>query len=129
MTKMPRSAYIRTIALIRDYPRLKEIVADICEASPSSGQSGNSPVQSSVSSMSSTESNAIRITPYMRDIRLIDTALKNSVPVPARKGVMDRIIYNTPYPDKYPVEKYLEYSNNFIYAVAKAANIVIGDAN
>ena len=105
--------YVRTITLIRDYPRMCQMREAILYESPKEPGGGHGPGRP-------TESKALRMATLDDDIRAIERAL-DKIPREYRQGVMDNIICRTRQADlPYASERTWRYQKAaFIWHVAK----------
>lgn len=118
---MPYSCYRRTVAAIRDVPRLREMVDDMIDATPERDTNGGG--RSSTTS-NPTESIAIRISVPMRDIRAIEGALE-VVPAAYREAIWWNIMTGRAYPPKLSKRTAGRYKQKYVYEVAQRLGYIL----
>lgn len=114
-----RVVYQKTIWVIRDYYRLKDICSSLLEESP---DPNFNKVKSTNKIIKQTENIVIKRDKYLIQINVIDNALR-SIPEEYRKGIWNNILYNTPYPIYADRSTYGRWKSKFIYQVAKDLEI------
>lgn len=113
---LPHSAYNRAVAFVRDYPRLKALVIDIIEESPAPSETPG--IQKLLATGSPTETKAIKISPMMQDIRLLEDSLLAAVPPESRDAILGSIIAGYRYPSDKSTRTYSTYKQKFLYEIA-----------
>lgn len=125
--KMHQTAYYRTIATIRDYPRLKEEIKRLRDESVKATAYDAMPKANSISS--TVERNAVKIADMEHTIKQIDECLM-LIPDDMRAGIFDNILYRTRFPlNEYgllvpSLSKWKREKTLFIQRVAKKMDII-----
>lgn len=111
---LDRRLYRRTLATIRDYSRMVEVVGDIILATPDHDNNGGG--KSSLPS-APTENIAIMISDLERQIRIIENSL-DIIPDEYKEGVWMNVTQDKSYPVESSKRTYSMYKQLFIYEVA-----------
>lgn len=125
--RMHQTAYNRTVAVIRDYPRMKSEVAKL-EADTIKATSYDA-MPKAHSTESAVELAAIRLADMKSIISKIDACLME-VPDDMRKGIMENILYRTNFPLNDwgllvpSLSKWKREKGVFIQKVAKKLDII-----
>lgn len=112
--KLPRAVYYQALYAVRDYDRLHAEYNDImhASASPADGMPrGSNPGRP-------VEDKAIRLEHIHGKLVAIDRAL-DSIPPEYRRGVMDNVRYQSPYPYIACYRTWSTYRRRFLFCVAK----------
>lgn len=111
---LPDSVYHRTVWLIRDYDRLKEMREEILYSSPPppDGQPGCR------GESDSTADKAIQIADVSRECEAIEQAMI-CIPEEYRKGVVNNVMHRIRYPDTAHYRTWAKYRSRFIKKVAE----------
>ena len=110
---MPKTLYKKTLALIRDYERLKEEKEDVISLN---GAGDGQP--RGTDTTNPTESKAIKLIEINNQIKAIEEAQKE-IPKEYLKGIMENIINNKRYPDDANRVTYCRQKSRYIATVAK----------
>ena len=111
---LPKTLYKRTLALIRDYYRMKEEHDSIGEGSPPPPDG----MPRGTATGNPTERDGIRRALLKTEINAIEKAWK-TLPEEYRNGVWHNIMGDVPYPDDADRVTYSRHKQRFIYQVAK----------
>lgn len=119
---IPRTAYHRTLWMIRDYQRIKD------EIETETGIKGISyecdkGSRTENGKSDSTSKKAIANYENEKVLQVIEEALKE-IPKEYRKGIWNNIQYGTAYPTDATRVTYSRNKSKFIYLVAKAIELV-----
>lgn len=114
-----RVVYQKTIWVIRDYYRLKDICDSLIEESP---EPNFNKVQSTNKITNQTENIVMKRDKYITQVKVIENALL-SIPEEYRKGIWNNIMYNAAYPIYADRSTYGRWKSKFIYQVAKYLEI------
>lgn len=118
---LPKSVYYRVLYIVKDYPRLLQDADAMLEATPPQTET---PEIQRQRNLRATETNNLKYTEIMKDIRDIENALKDAVPDDAQKAILSSIINNTPYPLDKDRRTYSRYKQKFLYILAKERNLI-----
>lgn len=113
---LQRSLYRRTLALIRDYDRMKEIHDDIPEQGKSVSDVDGMPHSGNLHD--DVFSKVADMSVYWEDMKAVEEAL-NLLPEEYRNGVWNNIVKNERYPDDANPKTYRRYKQTFIWHVAR----------
>lgn len=115
--KMPHNLYMRMLYLVRDYERLKSVRADILHSSPEhDGQPHNG-------LGNPTETKGIKLAMLGNECSAVEKALKD-IPEEYRKGIMDNICHEIPYPYTAHRNTYSYWRLKMLNGVAKNLNLL-----
>ena len=110
--KLPHNLYMRMLYLIKDYSRIQAERAEVYHASSKSfSGTGESVV------MSVTENKAMQLTGLDEDCEAVEGALAK-IPPEYRKGLIENICNNAPYPYTASYATYSRWRQRLIYWVA-----------
>lgn len=118
---LPKSIYYRVIYFIKDYPRLLEEKYAILEATPPPSETPEVQKQRNIRA---TETENIKYSDIVKDIRDIEETLIKAVPPEARKAIMSSILYGESYPLDLDRRTYSRYKQRFIYRLAERRNLI-----
>lgn len=104
--------YKATLAIIRDYERIKREYDDAICSSPQPGQLSGSGIGDPVNRA------AVKRLKMEDRLKAVEQALVE-IPEEYRKGIMDNIMYDARYPRDASRNTYSEWKRRFIHKVAK----------
>lgn len=118
---LPKSAYMRTVYTVRDYPRLLQLANDLVV---STSNTTSIPKIQKQRNIKTEEHQSLKYAEIMNDIRLIEEALLESVSPDDREAVLANVINDKPWPHLKSTRTYRTYKQKFLYTVAKKFNII-----
>lgn len=104
--------YKATLAIIRDYERIKREYDDAIYSSPQPGQPSGSGIGDPVNRA------AVKRLKMEERLKAVERAL-TEIPEEYRRGIMDSIVYDTRYPRDADRSTYSKWKRRFVYKVAK----------
>lgn len=114
-----RVVYNKTLWIIRDYYRIKDIADSFLERTPDPRQ----PRVPSNKISDITYEVAQKRERYLKEINIIDKCIA-AIPEEYRKGVWDNIMKDKPYPRYADRSTYGRWKSKFIYDVAKMLEFI-----
>ena len=112
---IPKSAYYRTIYLIKDLPRLLEEADAIIGATPPETET---PEIQRQRNLRATETQNLQYAAIMADIRDIQNAIIEAVPPDKRMAIMENILDGKAYPIDCDRRTYGRYKQKLVYILA-----------
>ena len=111
--RLPRTIYKRVIWAIKDYPRRKQQIEAVREASPAppDGQ------PKGTATSDPTSSKAVRIAEISKEVDAIDKAKANIYPE-YMSAIWNHLVYDLPYPDDVNIRTYTRWKSAFVYYCA-----------
>lgn len=116
---LPRSLYLRVLALIRDYERARNEINDIIYGTAtkdgvavSGGRTGNP-----------TENKVIRLEKYQNDVDAVENAL-SEIPEEYQKGIFRNIVYKEKFPETAHRTTWIRWKERYIWCVARELDLV-----
>lgn len=116
---IPQNVYLRTLYLIRDYERMRELYTEILYSSPlpPDGQPGSGKTSDE------TVKKVLQRETLARECRAVEQAIL-CIPEEYRSGVINNIMYRTPYPDTAGYATWSRHRQDLIRNVAKNMNYI-----
>lgn len=115
---LPRTVYLRTLYLVRDYDRIKREIAEI----PYQTHSGDGQPRGTGTS-DTTGNAALKMERLWQDCKAVDDALFK-VPQEYRRGILNSILDSCGYPIDADRTTYARWKCLFLYHVAKNSSLV-----
>ena len=119
---LPEAVYRQALWAVKDLPRMRETLLELEQSLDCLPQAYVGQPRSSGSYSDLTAKRAGQMANLALRIRTIEDSLK-AVPMEYRDGILDKLAYGVPYPDRHHANTWRRWQQAYLYQVAQGLHL------